>query len=124
MPLTTQISSALQRIGTEFKTVLVLKTNTQTGTTYTFVASDQGRMITFGAASATAVTVPTNATVPFPIGTQLHIIQLGTGQVTIAGAGGVTVSSAGGLKLESQYSGAELLKINTDAWVLVGRTTV
>ena len=99
-----------------------LTLNAQTGTTYTLVLTDSAKVVTLSNASAIALTVPTNASVAFPIGAQVNLVQLGAGQVTVGGAS-VTLRSQGSkLKLNGQYSAATLLKINTDEWVLVGNT--
>jgi hypothetical protein len=97
-----------------------LATNAQTGTTYTTVLADQGKIVELNNASAITLTVPTNASVAYPTGTQINLLQTGAGQVTIAGAGGVTVNATPGLKLRAQWSSATLLKRNTDTWVLLG----
>jgi len=95
--------------------------NTQTGTTYTLVAGDAGDLVTLTNASAITLTVPTNATVPFAIGTQITIAQSGAGQVTVAGAGGVTVNAAdSATKLRTQWSAATLIKTATNSWILIG----
>lgn len=96
--------------------------NTQTGTTYTLVLSDSARLVTLNNAAAITLTVPTNASVAYPLGTQVNLVQLGAGQVTVGGAG-VTLRSQGSkLKLNGQYATATLVKIGTDEWVLVGNT--
>jgi hypothetical protein len=95
--------------------------NNQTGTTYTLTAEDAGQLIGLANASAITVTVPTNASVPFALGTQITVAQSGSGKVTIAGAVGVTVNSADGfLSTRTQWSGGTLIKIATNAWVLIG----
>jgi hypothetical protein len=95
--------------------------NAQTGTTYTAVLTDDGKLITLSNASAITFTVPTNGSVAFGIGTQLNIMQLGAGQVTIAAASGVTIYSAGSkLKTGAQYAVATVVKTATDTWVAVG----
>lgn len=97
--------------------------NAQTGTTYTVAVADAGRFVTLNNASPIALTVPLNSTAPFNVGTQVNLMQLGAGQVTVAGAGGVTVRSQGSkLKSNGQYSVMTLLKIGTDEWVLIGNT--
>jgi len=99
--------------------------NTQTGTTYTLVAGDAGDLVTLSNASAITLTVPTNASVPFAIGTQITIAQANSGQVTIAGAGGVTVNASdSATKLRTQWSAATLIKTNTNSWILIGDITV
>jgi len=95
--------------------------NAQTGTTYTLVATDAGDLVTLTNASAIALTVPTNATIPFATGTQITITRAGSGSVTVAGAVGVTVNSADGfLKLRAQWSSATLIKTGTNSWILIG----
>jgi hypothetical protein len=98
--------------------------NSQTGTTYTLAVNDSGQLVTLSNAAAITLTVPTNATVPFAIGTQITITQANSGQVTVAGAVGVTVNSADGdLKLRTQWSAATLIKTNTNSWILIGDIT-
>jgi hypothetical protein len=98
--------------------------NTQTGTTYTLAVGDAGQLVTLSNASPVTLTVPTNAAVPFAIGTQITITQANSGQVTVAGDTGVTVNAADGyLKLRVQWSSATLIKLNTNSWVLIGDIT-
>ena len=100
--------------------------NAQTGTTYTFVLADKDKMVTASNASAQTYSIPTNASVAYPIGTQINIIQIGAGQVTINAvtSGTTTISSTGATatapKLRAQYSSATLIKANTDLWYVVG----
>ena len=94
--------------------------NAQTGTSYPLILSDQGKLVTLNNASAIALTVPLNNTVAFPTGTQIGLLALGTGQVTVAGASGVTVNATPGLKIRTRYSMAVLIKIDTNSWVLAG----
>lgn len=95
--------------------------NNQTGTTYTPVLTDAGDVVTLTNGSAIAVTVPTNASVAFPIGTQITFAQTGAGKVTFAGAVGVTVNSADSfLSLRTQYSSGTLIKTATNTWLLIG----
>ena len=95
--------------------------NAQTGTTYTTVLADDGKLITADNGSAIALTIPPNSTVAYGIGTQINIMQLGAGQVTITAGAGVTLRSAGNkLKTNAQYAVATCAKIATDTWVVVG----
>ena len=98
--------------------------NAQTGTTYTLVLTDAGKMVTMSNASANTLTVPPNSSVAFPTNTRIDLLQYGAGQTTIAAGSGVTIYSSGSkLKLTGQYSGATLWKKATDTWVLVGDIT-
>ncbi len=95
--------------------------NAQTGTTYTTVLADDGKLITADNGSAIALTIPPNSSVAYGIGTQINIMQLGAGQVTITAGAGVTLRSAGNkLKTNAQYAVATCAKIATDTWVVVG----
>jgi hypothetical protein len=95
-----------------------LATSAQTDS-YTLVLADKGKLVEVSNASANTLTVPTNASVAFPIGAQINILQTGAGQTTVAGAG-VTINGTPGLKLRAQWSSATLIKRATDTWVLVG----
>jgi hypothetical protein len=95
--------------------------NAQTGTSYTAVLTDDGDLVTFDNASAITFTIPPNSSVAFGIGTQINIMQLGAGQVTITAGVGVTLRSAGSkLKTKEQYAVATCCKIATDTWVVIG----
>lgn len=94
--------------------------NAQTGTTYTTVLSDAGKLVTLSNASAITLTIPPNSSVAYPIGTRIDFIQIGAGQVTVAGGIGVTVNSTPTLKFRAQHSAASCIKIGTDTWQLVG----
>lgn len=88
---------------------------------YTLALSDAGNTITMSSSAPKIITVPANSAVPFPIGTRLDILRLGIGGVTIFGASGVTINSKNNNSdIAAQYSGATLVKIDTNTWVLVG----
>jgi hypothetical protein len=102
-----------------------LTINAQTGTTYTLALTDAGGLTTLSNASAITLTVPTNASVAFPTGTQIGIMQTGAGQVTVTPAGGVTVNSFGSAtKLMGTSALAILVKTGTNTWQLAGAVTV
>lgn len=95
--------------------------NTQTGTAYTLVLADRGKVVEMNNASANTVTIPLNASVAFPIGTQITIIQYGAGQTTIAATAGVTLNALGGaLKTSARYAAASLYKRGTNEWIAFG----
>lgn len=96
---------------------------TQTGSN-TFALTDGNTWQKCTSAGAMTLTVPTNASVAFPVGTEIDVYQQGAGQVSIAAAGGVTINSAfGNLKIAAQYTGASLKKTATNTWELVGNLT-
>jgi hypothetical protein len=99
----------------------VVPINTQTGTTYSLVLDDRGKLVTLDNVSPVTVTVPAELTVDFPVGSKIDLFRQGTGTVTVAGASGVTLRSRDSdTSLSSQYSAASLVKIGVDEWLLVG----
>lgn len=98
--------------------------NAQTGTTYTTVLADNGKLVTLTNGSAIAVTIPLNSSVAYPVGAQINMAQLGAGQVTVSGAGGVTVVSTGATaatpKTRAQYSTLTAVQTSTDNWLVMG----
>jgi hypothetical protein len=98
--------------------------NAQTGTTYTTVLADNGKLTTLSNASAIAVTIPLNSSVAYPVGAQINMAQLGAGQVTVSGAGGVTIVSTGATaatpKTRAQYSTLTCVQTSTDNWLVMG----
>jgi hypothetical protein len=98
--------------------------NTQTGTAYTLTLADRGKVVEMSNAGANTVTIPLNASVAFPIGTQISIVQYGAGQTTIAATGGVTLNAvSGGLKLSARYAAATIYKRGTNEWLAFGSLT-
>lgn len=91
--------------------------NTQTGTTYTLLSSDLGKMVTLDNSSAVTVTVGTS--LGFSAGQSIDLLSLGTGIVTVA-AGGATLNGTPGLKLRTRYSSATLFCVGTNSYVLIG----
>lgn len=87
---------------------------------YTLVLADAGKLVEVSNASANTLTIPTNASVAFPVGTTILVVQTGAGQTTIAEASGVTVNGTPGLKLRAQWSAATLIKRATNTWLVMG----
>jgi hypothetical protein len=98
--------------------------NAQSDTTYTFVLGDAGKFITANNSSPITVTIPPSGDVAYPVGSQLNIIQKGTGQVTFAQGSGVTINSTGATatapKLRVRYSSATAVYEGSNVWYVVG----
>lgn len=94
--------------------------NTQISTSYTLVLTDRGKLITMDNAAANTLFIPTNATIPFPIGTRIEVAALGSGVTTFSITTDTIVSKDGLLSLTAQFSGATLTKIEATVWLLVG----
>jgi hypothetical protein len=89
-------------------------------TSYTLIIGNADQIVEMNVGSANNLTVPLNSSVPFPVGTQITILQTGTGQTTIVATVGVTINSTPGLKLRTQWSSATLIKRAENTWVAIG----
>lgn len=98
-----------------------LSFNAQTGTTYTLVIADLGKLVTLSNASGITLTVPPSV---FSTGNQIHIQQIGAGQVTLAQGAGVTITSTGATasapKLRAQYSAATIICTGSNTFTCLG----
>src|SRR5262245_17580451 len=78
-------------INDEFEALgVVAGLNFQTSS-YTLVLTDKGKTVVTNVGSANNLTVPPNASVAFPVGTYINIVQANTGQTTIVAGAGVNV---------------------------------
>lgn len=102
----------------------LLTINTQTDN-YTLVLSDAGKLIAMNKGTSVNLTVPLNASVAFPTGTQILIENTGAGLVTVVATGGVTINKGASISLVlyEQWSCAALIKKDTNTWTLVGALT-
>jgi hypothetical protein len=93
---------------------------------YTAVLANNSQVVTMNNASANTFSIPTNASVAFPIGTQITVLQIGAGQTTIQAvtSGTTTILSTGATaaapKLRARYSSATCVKAGTDLWYVLG----
>ena len=95
--------------------------NAQTGTTYTFLESDNGKVVTFNNGSAVTVTIPT----ALPVGFNCTAIQLGAGQVGFTAASGLTLQSYGSqYRLIGQHAAASIIEYSANIVNLSGNLVV
>jgi hypothetical protein len=93
---------------------------------YTAVLANNSQVVTMDNSSANTFSIPTNASVAFPIGTQINVLQIGAGQTTIQAvtSGTTTIQSTGAApaapKLRARYAVATCLKAGTDLWYVFG----
>lgn len=88
---------------------------------HTLELADINNVVEMDVATSNDVSVPTNASVPIPIGSQMLVSWYGVGQPTFVPLGGVVIRSYTGLYTISQrYAVACLLKVATDEWYLFG----
>ena len=93
--------------------------NPQTGA-YTLVLTDANKAVEVTTAGAVNLTIPTDASVSFPVGTVIEVDQMGAGKVTIVGASGVTVQSPVTPTTCAQYSALLLRKRAANLWLVSG----
>jgi hypothetical protein len=93
---------------------------TITSNNYTLILSDKDKMLELASSVASTVTVPLESSVNYPIGTQIHLLQVSVGQFTISPASGVVINSTPGLKLRTQWSSVTLIKRGANIWVAIG----
>jgi hypothetical protein len=93
---------------------------TERTASYTLQLTDKNSFIKMNSTTAVTVTIPTNASVAFPIGTKIAIMKYGTGDVTIVGATGVTLRDPNNqATITTQYDVRVIVKIGTNEWVVV-----
>lgn len=93
---------------------------------YTPVLADQYQvLVPMNKATAINFTIPTNASVAYPVGTVITVLNKGAGTCTIKAvtSGTTTVLSAGAVAAQptlAQYKTAACIKTATDTWYIVG----
>lgn len=97
---------------------------TEKTASYTLDTLDhQDNVVEMNSGSAVTFTIPTNASLAWPVGASMDIIQTGAGQVTISPDTGVTLNFTPGNKLRTQWSSCTIMKRGTDSWILYGDLT-
>ena len=89
---------------------------------YTLVLTDSGKHVIFTGGSTETLTVPTNSSVAFPVGTTILVVNDNSGNLTISGAG-VTFQLANGStgnRTVATKGLATCLKTATDTWYVSG----
>ncbi|MBX9757201.1 MAG: hypothetical protein K2Y29_00380 [Beijerinckiaceae bacterium] len=96
------------------------------GATYEPALGDANKYLRFTNAAGCDVTLPDDATVEFPLSTELHVRQAAAGIVTIGAASGVTINIEAGFDAATSAQGAlvTLKKVGPDEWDLFGRLLV
>ena len=98
-----------------------LSFNAQTGTTYTLVAADLGKLVTTSNASAVTVTVPPSV---FAAGNIINLQSIGVGLTSLAQGAGVTITSTGATAsaptLPARYSACTIICTASNTFTVVG----
>ena len=98
-----------------------LSFNAQTGTTYTLVIADLGKLVTTSNASAVTVTIPPSV---FAAGNQINVQSIGVGLTSFAAGAGVTITSTGATAaapvLRARYSACTIICTASNTFTIVG----
>jgi hypothetical protein len=118
---------AIRTVGNGFDDALAkLTLNSQTATYTVVLADNKNTLVTMNVATANDFLIPTNASVAFPIGSVINVVQTGVGKTTIeaVSSGTTTISSTGATasapELRAQFSAASCVKVATDSWIILG----
>lgn len=113
-------------LASEMNGLVAFTLNSQSGATYTLASSDQYQVLVVTTnASTKTVSIPTDATYNFPVGTCISFLNTGAGLLTINAvtSGTTTVTSAGAVSAAptvAQYRSAAAIKTAANAWTVVG----
>ena len=92
-----------------------------TGATDTLALADAGAVIKGNSGSTITIMIPPVASVPFPVGTQIDLVNINTGAIALTPDSGVTLNSKSSKRrIASQWGAATLLHESTNVWVLFG----
>lgn len=95
----------------------------EVSSSFTLALTDAFKVYNLNHASTTiTVTIPLNASVAFPIGTQISFIRGGDATCSFSATGGVTLNKVNGAgsSILDKYTMAALIKTDTNTWLLVG----
>jgi len=98
-----------------------LTLNAQTGTTYTLVAADSGKLVTSSNANPVVITIPPSI---FAAGEQINVQSIGAGLTSFAQGAGVTITSTGATStapiLRAQFSACTIICTASNAFTVIG----
>jgi len=98
-----------------------LTLNAQTGTTYTLVAADSGKLVTSSNAASVVITIPPSL---FAAGEQINVQSIGVGLTSFAAGSGVTVTSTGATSaapiLRAQFSACTIICTASNTFTVIG----
>jgi len=91
------------------------------GTAHTFIPGDAYKTLLCSSATAVGIVIPSNATMPYEVGTVIGFIPLAAGQITLSGAAGVTLVSGGNEFKSLRQNGPMFAQqISANTWLVSG----
>jgi hypothetical protein len=98
--------------------------NLQTGTSYSFVTADAGKLVEFSNLGTVTVTIPPDSELPFFVGQRIDVLQTNTGPVYFQPGVGVTLQTIGGSAdvnfLNLLNAAGSLIKTGVNEWTFIG----
>lgn len=100
---------------------MTLSVSINGSTSYTIALTDIDKLLVLNGGNV-ALTVPNDATVTFPVGATVNLVAY-MGQVTVTTQSPAVLRATPGPKTRAQFSGASLIKVAADEWLLLGDLT-
>jgi hypothetical protein len=101
--------------------IINLALNAQTGTTYTLVAADSGKLVTSSNASPVVITIPPSI---FAAGEMVNVQSIGAGLTSFGAGAGVTITSTGATSaapiLRAQFSACTIICTASNVFTVIG----
>lgn len=91
--------------------------NAQTGTSYTLVAEDAGKMVTLSNTSPITLNAPGSV---FAAGQRVDVVVINTGMATVVGTSGATANGTPSLTSRARWSAFTILWTSAISCVVVG----
>jgi len=125
-----QLTQTGQNIQIDTRSTGLRTINSQSASAYTFALSDMisasaSPLVVFENTAAATATIPTNASVAFPVGAQIDVLRAGTASVYFATAStAITLNSKSSLRsVGAQHVGVSLVQTAANVWSLLGDLT-
>jgi hypothetical protein len=93
--------------------------NSQAGTTYTLLSTDNGEVIVWNTSSAGTLTIPSG----LPVGFNATLIQTGTASIGITGSGTTLNSFEGKLRTAGQHAAVSIISYSSNVFNIAGGLT-
>lgn len=123
MSILTSSSASLYAVTNSASTNLsrLVDRKTTSGSTYTLVLDDAGKLIEHSHSASVTFVIPPNFDVAFPISTRVDVLQAGAGQLKFTAGSGVTVNFFENKTWsKGQWATVTLIKRGTDTWLAIG----
>lgn len=109
--------------GGDLEVAAIAPVVTDNTTARTAGISDAGVFIRFTSSLTTSYTIPTNVSVAFPVGTEIHVRRAGAGDLNLTASSGVSLNApSGGTLTMIDRMTVTIKKVGSDEWDVLGQT--